>query len=227
VKRSLGVLLFPGFELLDVFGPLEAFGMRVAREHFEAVLVAEQAGPVESAQGPRAVADIDLDAPRRLDLILVPGGQGTRREVDNPRVREWIRRRAADAELVMSVCTGAALLARAGMLDRRRATSNKSAFPWVTEQGPGVLWVKEARWVEDGKFFTSSGVSAGIDMALAVIAKLVSIDLAEQVATFMEYDWHRDPTWDPFAKVHGLAGAPSQPRSRSSSSTGRSAKSAR
>jgi transcriptional regulator GlxA family with amidase domain len=198
------VLLFPGFELLDVFGPLEAFGVRVARDYFAAVLIAEEAGPVASAQGPRAVAEVGLDDSQHLDMILVPGGMGTRKEVDNPRIRSWIEDRSRDAEVVMSVCTGAALLARAGVLDGRRATSNKLAFPWVTEQGRKTEWVKEARWVEDGKVFTSSGVSAGIDMSLAVIAKLVSTDLAEQIATLMEYDWHRDAGWDPFAKIHGL-----------------------
>lgn len=204
VKRTVGVLLFPGFELLDVFGPLEAFGIRPAREHFETVLVAERAGAVSSWQGPKAVADFDLDDPTRLDGILVPGGFGTREEVANPRLLGWIARRAAEAEIVMSVCTGAAMLARAGVLDGRRATSNKYAFQWVTEQGARTEWVKEARWVEDGKFFTSSGVSAGIEMALAVVAKLVSSELAEQIATLMEYDWHRDAGWDPFAKVWKL-----------------------
>jgi transcriptional regulator GlxA family with amidase domain len=203
-RRILGVLLFPGFELLDVFGPLEAFGIRLARDHFETLLVAECAGPVESAQGPKALAEAALDDARRLDLILVPGGFGTRRAVNDHMLCNWIVRCAADAELVMSVCTGAALLARAGVLDGRRATTNKVAFQWVLEQGPRVEWVKEARWVEDGKFHTSSGVSAGIDMALAAIVKLTSRELAEQIAVLMEYDWHRDASWDPFAKIHGL-----------------------
>lgn len=203
-KRMIGVLLFPGFELLDVFGPLEALGIHPAREHFDTVLVAEQTGPVASWQGAKALAEAGFDDPRRLDGILVPGGFGTREEVANPRLLEWIRRRAADAEVVMSVCTGAGLLARAGVLDGRRATSNKYAFAWAAEQGPRTEWVKEARWVEDGKLFTSSGVSAGIDMTLAVVARLVSRDLAEQAATLMEYDWHRDPGWDPFAKIWKL-----------------------
>jgi len=203
-KRTLGVLLFPGFELLDVFGPLEAFGIRPAKEHFETVLVAQNVGAVESAQGPKAVAEADLDDSRPLDLILVPGGFGTRKEASNSQLLEWIVRRARDAERVMSVCTGAALLARAGVLDGRRATTNKVAFQWVVEQGPRVEWVKQARWVEDGKFCTSSGVSAGIDMALAVIGELTRTELAEQIATFMEYDWHRDSAWDPFAAIHGL-----------------------
>jgi transcriptional regulator GlxA family with amidase domain len=105
----------------------------------------------------------------------------------------------------MSVCTGAALLARSGLLDNRRATTNKMNFAWVAGNGPKVNWIKEARWVEDGKFWTSSGISAGIDMALAVIAQISSSETADQVATRMEYDWHRDAHLDPFAKIHGLA----------------------
>src|SRR6266849_2515994 len=100
-KRTLGVLLFPGFELLDVFGPLEAFGIRPAKEHFETLLVAEHPGAVESSQGPKAIADIDLRDARALDLILVPGGFGTRREIDNPRLATWISERARAAEIVM------------------------------------------------------------------------------------------------------------------------------
>src|SRR5882724_1569010 len=158
-QRTLGVLLFPGFELLDVFGPLEAFCIRTARGFFEPVLVGQHPGPVESAQGPQAVAEIGLTDPRPLDMILVPGGFGTRKGVDNLLLTSWIAERAANAELVMSVCTGAAMLARAGVLEGKRATTNKLSFNWVVGQGPNVRWVKEARWVEDGKVFTSSGVS--------------------------------------------------------------------
>ena len=96
------------------------------------------------------------------------------------------------------------MVAHAGLLDGRRATTNKLAFKWVTEQGPAVDWVKQARWVEDGKFATSSGVAAGIDMTLALIARLSSAERAELIATRMEYEWHRDAGWDPFAKIHQL-----------------------
>jgi len=139
-----------------------------------------------------------------MDVLLVPGGIGTRREVGNGALMDWLRRRADEAEIVSSVCTGAALLARAGLLNGRRATSNKFAFSWVVEQGPQVEWVRQARWVEDGKFATSSGVSAGIDMTLALIARTADVTSAERVATRMEYEWHRDASWDPFAKVLGL-----------------------
>jgi transcriptional regulator GlxA family with amidase domain len=195
-------VLFPGFELLDVFGPLEAYG--IVRGWFTLALVAQQPGPVASAQGPRAHADHGFADCPMLDVLLVPGGMGTRTEVDNAALLDWLSGRAADTEVVTSVCTGAGLLARAGVLDGRRATTNKRSFQWVVEQGPRVEWVREARWVEDGKFVTSSGVSAGIDMTLAVIARLAGREVSEQAATAMEYEWHRDAGWDPFAKVWGL-----------------------
>ncbi len=203
--KVIGTLLFEGFELLDVFGPLEAWGIHAqAAGGLTIVTTAENAGAVKSAQGPRAIADCALADCPRIDVLLVPGGIGTRRAVGNGAMLDWLRRRADEAEIVSSVCTGAALLARAGLLDGRRATSNKFAFSWVVEQGPQVHWVRQARWVEDGKFATSAGVSAGIDMTLALIARLADVASAERVATRMEYEWHRDAAWDPFAKLHGL-----------------------
>lgn len=204
-SRTLGVALFDKFELLDVFGPCEAYGLRDLGGAFQIIMTAAQAGPVASAQGPRAQADCALKDCPPLDLILVPGGIGTRREVENPDLLDWLRDRAARAEVVSSVCTGAALLARAGLLDGRRATTNKRAFGWVESQGPNVNWIKSARWVEDGRFWTSSGVSAGIDMALAIVARLAGPDAAEQAARVMEYEWHRDAGGDPFARLYGLA----------------------
>jgi transcriptional regulator GlxA family with amidase domain len=202
--KTIGALLFEGFELLDVFGPLQAWGTLASAGGWKIATTAASSGSVASAKGPRAVADHSLVDCPKLDVILVPGGIGTRREVNNEALLEWLRRRSSEAEVVTSVCTGAALLARAGLLDGRRATTNKRSFGWVVEQGPAVQWVKQARWVDDGAFVTSSGVSAGIDMTLAVIARLVSNEAAERIAVGMEYDWHRDASWDPFAKVHGL-----------------------
>ena len=201
-SRRLGALLFPGFELLDTFGPLEMFGNMPGA--VDIVTVAERKGPVRSGQGPSAMADYGFDDCPPLDLLLIPGGMGTRTEVDNAALIDWLRQRASSAEVVMTVCSGTALLARAGLLDGRRATTNKMFFHEVTEQGPRVEWVREARWVEDGKYATSSGVSAGIDMALAVIAKLAGTQVSDSLAVATEYDWHRDAAWDPFAKVHGL-----------------------
>lgn len=202
-SKRLGVVLFPQFELLDVFGPLEMFGN--LKGLVEPLMVAATAGPVPSAQTVSAVADHGFADCPQLDYILVPGGIGTRLAVDDPAMMAFLRARVAEAELAMTVCTGTALLARAGLLDGRRATTNKMAFAWVASLGPNVVWVKQARWVEDGKFATSSGVSAGIDMALAVIERLYGAEISERLATLTEYDRHADASWDPFAKVHGLA----------------------
>ncbi len=200
--KRLGVVLFPGFELLDVFGPVEMFGNLYGV--IEVEMVAAQAGPVKSAQGPAVVASYGFSDCPHLDLLLVPGGIGTRDAVDDAALLKWLAERVETADIAMTVCTGTALLARAGVLDGRRATTNKRVFNWVAEQGPKVQWVKEARWVEDGKFVTSSGVSAGIDMALAVIARLSGPDMSRMLAVAAEYEWHQDAAWDPFARIHGL-----------------------
>ena len=199
-RRRLGILLFPGFELLDVFGPAEMFG--VLRDQIEVVLVGPRAGAVESAQGPAAVAAYGREECPTVELLLVPGGIGTRSAVDDEPLLAWIRERVAAAEVAMTVCTGTSLFARAGVLDGRRATTNKRSFAWVESQGPKVEWVRRARWVEDGKFATSSGVSAGMDMALAVIERLYGAETARLVEIGTEYDRHRDANWDPFADIH-------------------------
>ena len=105
---------------------------------------------------------------------------------------------------MLAVCTGTVLLATTGLLDGRRATTNKKDFTATIPYGPNVDWIPQARWVQDGKFFTSSGVSAGMDMSLAVMAKLFGQEAAEAVAVGTEYDWRNDPQWDPFAKRAGL-----------------------
>jgi len=202
MTRTLGVMLYPDFELLDNFGPMEMFGNMQGA--IEMTTVASEAGLVKSAQGTRVHADHGLDDCPKLDMVLVPGGMGTRAAVDDARLVDWLRRRSQDAEFVMTVCTGSALLAQTGLIDGRRATTNKAFFIWPETTWPKVGWVREARWVEDGKFWTSSGVSAGIDMALAVIARIAGQEAADLLATGTEYEWHRDAGWDPFARVHNL-----------------------
>lgn len=200
--RTIGALIFPGFELLDVFGPMEMFGL--LSKDYELNLIAEHKGAIQSGQKLSAVADFSIKDRLDFDIIFVPGGAGTRKEVENSNVLQWIEKTANHAEFVLSVCTGSALLAKTGLLDDKRATTNKAAFEWVVSQGPRVQWVKQARWVEDGRFMTSSGVSAGMDMSLGAISKMHGKDRAKQVAKWSEYDWHADSSWDPFAAMHGL-----------------------
>jgi putative intracellular protease/amidase len=202
MAKTLGALIFPGYELLDMFGPLEMFGMM--GEEVEIRMVAQTSDPVASRQGPQTVVDDAFGGRDSYDMLLIPGGPGTRPEVDNPVLIDWIKAMTPKAALTMTVCTGSALLARTGLIGGKRATSNKAAFKWVMEQGPKVDWIKQARWCEDGAIMTSSGVSAGMDMALAAIAREYSAADAERVANSTEYDWKQDPDWDPFAKIHGL-----------------------
>jgi transcriptional regulator GlxA family with amidase domain len=193
--RVLGAVLYENFELLDLYGPLEMFGS--VRPELRIVTVADAPGPVRSVQGPGTVAEFGYADCPHLDLILVPGGIGTLAELESPLI-PFLRDRAPAAEITMSVCTGSAILAKAGLLDGRRATSNKQFFEFARMQSEKVEWVEEARWVEDGAFATSSGVSAGIDMALGVIARLFGPERAEAIANLTEYEWQQDPTKDPF-----------------------------
>ena len=138
------------------------------------------------------------DAPT-FDILLIPGGFGTRAAVNNAQFLTRLAAASQRADVTATVCTGSAPLARTGLLDNRPATSNKLAWNWVLQQGPRVQWIRQARWVDDGTIITSSGVSAGIDMALSLIARLNGRELALASARNMEYRWHEDAEDDPFA----------------------------
>ena len=195
---TLGAILYDDFELLDFYGPLEMFGN--LKPEIEIITIAEKSGPVPSFQGPQSVAEFDYQNCPQLDLILLPGGFGTIQELGNPAILSFLKQRVPTAKVTMSVCSGSWILAKAGLLDGRRATSNKVYFKMATQQSDQVQWVAEARWVEDGPVFTSSGVSAWIDMALAVIASLYGEDKAMDIANYTEYVWNKNPGEDPFNK---------------------------
>jgi putative intracellular protease/amidase len=196
IEKTIGIVLFDGFEVLDVYGPLEFWGHV---PEFEIVTIAEQAGPVRSGQGVATVAEYSFATAPPVDILMVPGGMGTRSEVNNENLLNFLRERNQKTELTTSVCTGSALLAKAGLLDGVKATSNKRAFSFAMDQSSRTDWVGKARWVEDGKFITSSGVSAGADMALGLVAKLYGHERAAGLAKSLEYVWNSDATNDPFA----------------------------
>lgn len=197
---QVGGILFERFELLDFFGPLEMFGLM---ESDAAITVLGPVpGPIVSSGGPSGVAEKGMAESREgFDVLLIPGGIGTRTVMRNPDFMNELRRLAEASRIVATVCTGSFLLARTGLIDGRRATSNKRVFGEVIAHAPKVNWIARARWVEDGKYFTSSGVSAGMDMTLAVIAKLRGREKSLEVASKAEYEWHEDSSWDPFASL--------------------------
>jgi len=194
----LGAVLYDDFELLDVYGPLEMFGCLA--EDIETVVIAEKKGPVKSTGGPKTLAEYDFTDAPALDLLLLPGGIGTVPALENQNLLRFLRERCPDIPINMSVCTGSAIFAKAGLLDGLRATSNKMFFSLASSQSDKVDWVEEARWVDAGQYVTSSGVSAGTDMSLAVIERLFGAQRAQQVAAFTEYQWHTDADSDPFVK---------------------------
>lgn len=199
---KLGVVLYNDFELLDAYGPMEMFGALNAggEELVEQVVIAEKAGAVKSSAGPATVAEFGFaDAPD-LDLLLLPGGIGTIPELDNSAMLNYLIGACPKTNITMSVCSGSAILAKAGLLDGLSATSNKMFFDLARMQSNKVDWREAARWVDAGQYVTSSGVSAGTDMALAVITQLFGAEAAEQVTRYTEYKWHTDADSDPFVE---------------------------
>ena len=195
MKERIGVVLFEAFETLDVFGPVEILGR--FKEAYTLQFVSLEGGLIRSSQGVNVMTERWKDvAP--FDILLMPGGAGTRRLVDDKEMLGALKVGAEAARWVLTVCTGSAVLARTGLLDGRRATSNKRAFEWVTAQRSAVCWVRKARWVKDEKFYTSSGVSAGIDMALAFIGDRRGKEEAIRTAQEIEYVWQQEEKTDLF-----------------------------
>lgn len=163
---NVNILLFSDFETLDVFGPVEVFG---SVEEFHLHYFSENGGTVISRQGARIITEkssrIEPDG-----ILIIPGGQGTRTLVSDIGFCKNLLEIAEQSRFCLTICTGSALLAKTGLIDGRKATSNKRSFEWVKSTNQKVDWQSSSRWVVDGKYYTSSGVSAGIDMALGFVA---------------------------------------------------------
>jgi transcriptional regulator GlxA family with amidase domain len=197
--KDIVIVLFNDFETLDVFGPAEVFG-RLPGE-FNLLFYSLAGGIITSSQNV-PVMTLPISEMRSSGFILfIPGGNGAREMINDTEFISTLRSLAGKAMFVLSVCTGSMLLSRAGILDGKRATSNKRVFVW-TRTAPAVNWIKKARWVRDGNIYTSSGVSAGTDMALGFIADQIGMAQAEQVSREIEYTWNRDPGNDPFAELY-------------------------
>jgi len=193
--RDVAILIFDEVEVLDFAGPFEIFsvtGRQKQTTPFNVYTVAEKSGPVlarnQLSLNPRFTI-ADCPPP---DILVLPGGLGTRREMNNPIVVDWIKRTALEAELVLSVCTGALLLAKAGLLDGLKATTHRGALDLLREIAPKTTVLDRQRVVDNGKVIVSAGVSAGIDMALHVVARLLGKEEALETARYIEYDWRHD-----------------------------------
>ena len=187
---NIAILLFEDFETLDVFGPVEIFGR--LQELYSIEFYSQTGGSITNRHGVRILTEKLEGTPLTPEIFLVPGGIGTRHEVNNKELIRLIRKTSETSRYVLTVCTGSALLARTGLLDGRHATTNKRSFAWASGNGPHVLWNKTARWIVDGKYYTSSCVSAGMDMSLGFLADRHGVDFARRVASEIEYRWIED-----------------------------------
>ncbi len=193
---KINILLFNKFETLDAFGPVEIFGKV---KEFSIEYFSVMGGLVESSQNfsipTKPVASAEKDS-----VLLIPGGEGTRSLVNDSEFLFSLKQAVEKSRFCLSVCTGSALLAKAGLLDGIKATSNKRAFEWVKTNSEKTIWTEHARWTADGKFYTSSGVSAGMDMALGFVADILGKARAKEIARHIEYAWNEDPASDDFSE---------------------------
>jgi transcriptional regulator GlxA family with amidase domain len=189
-RRTVGIVVFDDAEVLDVCGPYEVFsvaGRRHGLDPFDVRLLAKDAAPVTARNGFIMTPHCALREAPVLDILLVPGGLGTRTAQHDAELVGLIRERAAVAELVLSVCTGSLVLGRAGLLDGLDATTHHSAFDELREAAPLARLRPEARYTDNGRVLTSAGIAAGIDLALHVVERLLGREVAEEASRYMEF----------------------------------------
>jgi transcriptional regulator GlxA family with amidase domain len=197
ISMNVGIYLFPEVEALDFAGPFEVFTTcsRVSRrespqcpEPFSVFSVSEDPAPVRARAGLRITPDFQFASHPAIDVLIVPGGVVSR-ELGRPNVLQWIKRCSESATLVASVCTGAFLLAKAGVIDRGPVTTHWEDQAELAALFPALQVIDGPRWIEQGSVMTSAGISAGIDMCLHIVSRLCSESLAAATARQMDYSW--------------------------------------
>lgn len=204
------MLLYPGYQPLDAWGPLDLLNSLATKSYLNLTMITADGESVSTKSNNPAflhfnstfeevvIATHSFSNAPPLDVLFVPGGVGNRNASIQTSI-DFVRERYPSLQYLVTVCTGAGIAARAGALDGKNATTNKRAFYEMANHGPKTWWHSQARWIVDGNVWSSSGVSAGLDVTLAWIQHIWGSTIAEDIALGAEYDWHRDPTWDPFS----------------------------
>lgn len=196
-RKQVGIVLFDDVEVLDFCGPFEVLSATRINEEkrreepspFKVLLVAEKARPVVTTGGMKVIPDHTFENCPKLNILVVPGGWGTRKEIRNSVMLDWLRARATEVEILTSVCTGSMLLGFAGLLEGRKATTHWKSLDWMRESFPGVTVSYDEHVLEDGTLLTSAGISAGIDMALKLVTRCHGEAVARATAMHMEYPY--------------------------------------
>lgn len=196
----VGILIFDNVEVLDVAGPFEVFSVTRLNEQrrfedaspFKVILIAEKSKQIVAIGGLRLTPDFTFDNCPDLDLLIIPGGWGTRREINNTAIIKWISNQASKSMLTASVCTGSSLLGKAGLLDNRNATTHWRSFDFLRESAPKAHILKDIRFTLDEPIFTSAGVAAGIDLSLYIVSHLLGIEIGYSTSRYMVYPYPKD-----------------------------------
>jgi len=191
---NVNCLLFNDFETLDLFGPVEVFGKI---DECSIKYLSINGGNIINKDNVQIITE-NINRIEKYDVLLIPGGIGTRVLVNDNEFIGKLKYIVEKSTWCLTVCTGSALLAKTGLLDNYEATSNKMAFEWVKSTGENVKWKNRARWVVDKKYYTSSGVSAGIDMSLGFVSDRFGEEAAGKIAERIEHEWNNNKENDIF-----------------------------
>lgn len=191
MTRTLAILIFDDVEVLDFCGPFEVFSVTnrfTEQPAFNVITVAEKSTVITRGGLSVNAHHLLADCPKP-DILLIPGGIGTRREMNSSAMLDWIKRTSEKAELLLSVCTGSLLLGKAGLLDGLQTTTHQGAIELLKQTAPKATVHAIRRFVDNGRVICSGGIAAGIDMSLHIVARLLGRDVAEETAKHMEYPW--------------------------------------
>ncbi len=190
MKKNIAILLIDDVEVLDFAGPFEVFAVTNelrGNDTFDVFTVAEGVGTVRARNGLKLIPHYTLEQCPAAHLLVIPGGFGTRALLKKPAFLEWVRIRARSAEIVMSVCTGALILAQLRLLDGLKSTTHHECLDLLRELAPATEVMPDARFIDNGRIITAAGISAGIDCSLHVVERLLGSDAATKTARYMEY----------------------------------------
>ena len=191
-KRNLAILIFDDVEVLDFAAPFEVFAVTSELNNYEpfnVFLVAETQRTYKAVNGLQVVPNYEISNCPNPEILVIPGGVGSRIQMNNQKLIDWINKVFQQAELVMSICTGARLLAKAGLLDGLEITTHHEAYDELRQLVPTAIVNERKRYIDRGKIVTAAGISAGIDGSLYVVDKLLGKEIARKIAIYMEYDW--------------------------------------
>lgn len=190
-RLTVGIFIFNEVEVLDFAGPFEVFSLaeKDSEKLFKVITIGENGEMITARNGLKVQPDASFEQNPDLDILIIPGGYGAEEiEIKNKKVIEWIKTQSEKVQILASVCTGAFLLAEAGLLDRKKATTHWMDIPRLEKEYPAIIVIKDTRFVDEDCIITSGGISSGINMSFHIIKKLHGLQIAQSTAKRMEYD---------------------------------------